>query len=144
MTSTGYDAISTPEQNLGLDFVDQVRRETGINLSSDRVRHSAGGWFDNPVIQVSEAVARKTGLFGKQNQVNVHVDRGQLNKYCVLTVELNKDNETGEIKEAWGKYILNENDVLRDWAEIGFPLEWQQVVAESEEESEEDNLEPIV
>ena len=115
-------AIYFTSTNLGLDDVDQIRKETGVDLTLDAIEGKMVPYKINPVLHISEGIARSSGLFKKDSTVEVRVAEQSLNQFCKKTLVLDRNKETDAIKMASFEWELDEALLLSHWANDGYPL----------------------
>ena len=124
VTNVSY-AVNLDSRNLGLDFVDKARAETGVaNLAIERVDGYLRPYSEDPTIPITEEIARESGLFGERPTVKVQVQGGSLNPYMELRLGVEKSDETGEIIQVTAFKELDVARVIGDWRQSGYPTKW--------------------
>lgn len=128
-------------EDLGLDFVDEVRHKEGINnLSLDLFPSRIKEDIDMVTIPVSEEKARKLGFFTHESTLFICVKNadyyGQLNKYAYTSYSVEKNESTGEVLGVFPVLKVKKEKILSDWEAAGCPLVWdlQKVKLPGEEE----------
>ncbi len=118
-------ALYVDSKQVGIEQLDAARIVTGVpNLSPNLVSSYVDYRHESPYINVSEDVARQSGLFQESCNITVQVDACQLNKYAFLYPTIHKNNETGEITKVYFKQEISEPQLIIDWIKAGFPLDW--------------------
>lgn len=120
-----YHAISWNKRKVGLNFIDNVRKELDLPLLPlERIEITCDFLFSNPEIEISEEVARDSGHFRETGSIEVYVPKKSLNQFCFVDSDIEKSEETGEILKVRPVTKLNEDKLLRAWKENGYPIEW--------------------
>jgi len=121
---THTPAIYTKSQMAGLDALDRVRNLLDLpELKAERVNSKTGATRKNPKITISEELARESGCFRDKAHQRCKVPRHYPERWLVDDVEVERDEETGEILHAKLTERLDEDALINHWREEGFPLE---------------------
>ena len=125
--------VSTSSAGIGIKQVDQIRNEVGApNLKLEKINDTASCIVTaNVTVDVTEEIARRSGLFLETALVDVNVNYHFLNKFYIIDYDVKKNDETGEVEEVRAVWKLNEKALLMAWEDAGFPSKW-----EDEEEEE--------
>lgn len=110
-------AVCAPSRSVGLEFVDQVRRNYG-DISIEIITSYLNCASYDPECSITEDLARKSGLFSDSCAVNITVPRASLNPFLSI-VGVRKEEK---FKAEWK---LDEATILRLWEDAGFPAEWK-------------------
>lgn len=122
--NTGYAAIDTADQPVGLDAVDEVRENLGIQVPLELFNGAAWRFRDNPEIKITEEIARQSGHFRKVYCRVVIVQPDALNDFVQIVHEVDRDPEVGTVKKVRFYQEVNKKALLEAWEDAGFPLEW--------------------
>ena len=142
-------AVDLPNRGVGLKYLLYVREKLGLEIPEERVNSYIVNIHRNPevVIPSSRILSddRLKELFYDKQKVVVGVPQGSLNKYSTISLKVDKDEATGEVKYVNLYFDLtedNEEKILEDWIAAGCPLEWdpnnQDEMEEKENEEDED------
>lgn len=111
----------------GINLLDRAREFTRIpDLPPESVDDFVDGESLTFVdVEVTEAIARKSGLFANSSRVRVVVPPHSLNKYLAEEPYLGIVNDDGKrkIMVRWRSFIQYDK-IARDWSEAGCPVEW--------------------
>jgi len=116
-------------EKIGLDYIDSIRQKTGIeNLSIDlfpsKTKESYCYGYE---IMITEDIAREYSLFKNCSNVNIVVPYEYLNKFFVLTEDIEQSKETGEVTAIKPYFAVIESAVISEWVEKGYPKEIKEV-----------------
>ena len=122
---TYNNQVCVPSHKVGLEFVDRVRSELGVpDLELARIEDWVEGAYMAPEILISEQTARNSGHFKNNNQVELEVPKGFLNRFYRVDLVVQKNSSTGEIESVTGGYLPDKEDIVAAWAHDGYPLRW--------------------
>lgn len=115
--------ININEHRGGLNLLDRAREFTGIpDLSPEFVDDYVTGAREIIVeAEVSESVARSSGLFATCSTAEVIVPPHSLEKYVQEEPRLVQDK--GKIMVCW-KPVIRTDLIAGDWIAAGCPAEW--------------------
>lgn len=115
--------INTESRNGGLNLLDRARQFVGIpDLSPEFVDDYIGSMREIVVeAEVSEGVARASGLFATCSTARVIVPPHSLEKY--LQEEPRLDQGKNGMTVRW-KSIIRTDLIVEDWIAAGYPAEW--------------------
>ncbi len=117
--------VNFDSEPIGLEGVDKIREFLGLNLDLERIEGRTKSFNIGTLrVHLTEKIARKSGLFRKENEVKVRII-GKFDRFCKKTVKFTKDKRTGEVYSAWFEWTLDENALLEAWQKAGFPTEWE-------------------
>jgi hypothetical protein len=113
-------------QNVGTKMIDFIRKELGVNLSLDRIRNQTKGCFFDFISRISEKQAREIGLFSETWRVKVKTPRYFFTdeKFFTISLDVRKDEDTGEILLVQPFYKVNEEYLLEWWKETGYKTDF--------------------
>ena len=123
--------IDLPSEQVGLERVDQAREKAGVpKLSPTLVSGEIPAFRGYPQMEISEQVARDSGLFMKMNFITVRVPIRSMNEFTDIQSEVEMDPTTGGILTVWWERTVNEARILTAWQAAGFPQEWNPLAEE--------------
>ena len=118
--------VKVLSHEIGLDDLDMIREETGVkNLALDRVYYRAESVYIDPIIRISEMVARSSGHFHDTPTIRVKCNPQQLNDFVVRRVVATRDDETGEVESAKIVCEVDEEAIIDAWTQADYPLDWR-------------------
>jgi len=119
-------AMYLPRRACGISDLDQIRKELETpNLRVDLVCGGVDRVYDDPVIEISEEVARKSGHFAYTNQIVVRPEARSLNRFVCDRVVVQRNSENGAIVGVRIVQTLDNKAVIAAWAADGYPLKWK-------------------
>lgn len=118
-------ALEAQSKEVGLELIDWVRGTLKVPLLEiGRIHHEIKGYKQDPRMEITENIARRSGHFGDKNHITVYTKPGALNEYLENALVFESDAETGEIKHVVIEQRICPDCLIGSWADDGFPLEW--------------------
>jgi hypothetical protein len=93
-------------------------------LEVNRVDNRISEIKEDPVIQINEELARKSGRFITDAMVTCEVTAGYLSRFVFKETWKRRKPETGEIVITGLRYTWREEEILAAWEAAGYPLKW--------------------
>ena len=132
--SNGYAVEKYENSNIvGLELIDLVRKKLNQNLSLELFESNVSSFTKDLLIEISEEVARISGLFQNMNTITVYTEKGFFNNFVHISPVFEVNNE-GDIEKVTFKRVLDEEKIIKKWITDGFPSSY---VIEEEEEGDE-------
>jgi len=114
-------AVAIPFEDLGIEGVDFVRSELGLDLPIERIEHKSIGLSKNIKIELDEETARESGRFQNSNLVEITFEeKGALNKFCNKSVGKKTREDTGEVVSAHVYWVPDAKAIIEAWRVAGF------------------------
>ena len=128
-------AIHKPKSiPIGLNDVYQIRQDLHLpDFDIKNIRDSIPNVEIDPKIEITERIAKHSGLFYKKNYVRIKVGQGSLNNHLQRKICFQK-TEDGEIIEAWIEHSIDNLKIIQKWSKAQFPMIWELSIEEEEEE----------
>lgn len=143
--STG-SLVNVKGESVGLDFVDRVRKETGVTeLPIEKIHQYYAGWCRSSVdIIVPEEIARKSKLFQERSIISISAAKGSLDRFLVLEYYVERRQTNGEILNVEPTMELDQELLTDSWMQDGFPVEnWNPSEVENSVDESEIPIYPI-
>ena len=115
-------AVRAAECRMGLKHLDAARAKIGQEVRPGMMPERSEGLETNPVIELTEAQARLSGLFVNVNSVEVTVPQASLNKYTSLSYDLSGFDAANNVVIV--QCVLDEGQIKKDWIAVGYPGKW--------------------
>lgn len=116
----GYAFVKSSGE-VGLDELLHIREMAGRDLPLSIIDGDIKSAKIDPEIELTEEEARSIG-FEDYNTAIINVAEAQLNWAICSNVYFVKNEETGEIKNAWSRYEVDLEYLKREWLESENPL----------------------
>jgi len=146
----GKRIIDYPMGNIGLDAVDNLRRDINIpdlDLSLIDANISCPSCTMCLTIELTEDQARQAGIFRGQKEIIVYIPDSYLGRYLSIKPDIEKEKisrvvptsdhikkffkiidevktYTREIRKVGFKYVICKSKIVEDWLNAGAPVYW--------------------
>lgn len=116
--------LQVESEDIGLEGVEFIRTYLELpNLSLSVIRPDCQRRLSHPEVEISEELAKESGLFQNRNKVDIAVKGRSLNRFLYPEVDYSQKDD-GAITRAQIYYKLNESELVSAWKEAGFPTKW--------------------
>jgi len=116
-------SVHTDSFHFGTSGIDKIRDELKTNLMIERINNYVEWFQQDPLIEVPENLARKSGQFIESSRLRVECPVKWGNQFLKQVVSSKIDDATGEIKSATLKWQFDKDRFLRWWEDNDFPTE---------------------
>jgi len=111
------NAIDIRSQEIGLKGIREAEILLGKEVTIEEIDPKTQYYYSEPSVTISRNIAKESKHFEEKNTILVNVDQ-LLNKYCEYKV-YKTDNFSFQLG-----YELNKTELLKDWIEAGYPLDF--------------------
>ena len=121
------ESVIIKEQDYGMDVIDQIRTELQLpNLPFDRFPPHISALNFPPKVQLKEediGYIRCCPHFKSVSNLIVYMPISFLKEYLIIEADTWKESD-GRIRSLHLKWKIKREQILEDWQEADFPLEW--------------------